>query len=225
MAQNSRTVRGGALTREQFLPHEMRVVADLRLQGNDDEKIVSLVREGNLFQYPTMTMVANRARVCVQRLNALVPDEHELARRGVTLVDAAAAADELVRLIAQGMPQQASQAILYSMMCRYDLVREFILDEVGERLHSLDYTLADSDLNAFITRFQVRYPDAAKWSDATLVRLRATLRQCLTQSGLRESQRSEAIQPLLLDPEVEGAILALGDSLAVSALTGQEVLR
>lgn len=225
MAQNSRTVRGGALTREQFLPHEMRVVADLRLQGNDDEKIVSLVREGNLFQYPTMTMVANRARVCVQRLNALVPDEHELARRGVTLVDAAAAADELVRLIAQGMPQQASQAILYSMMCRYDLVREFILDEVGERLHSLDYTLADSDLNAFITRFQVRYPDAAKWSDATLVRLRATLRQCLTQSGLRGSQRSEAIQPLLLDPEVEGAILALGDSLAVSALTGQEVLR
>lgn len=195
------------------------------MQGKDDEKIVSLVREGNLFQYPTMTMVTDRARVCLRRLNALVPDEHDLARRGITPEEASAAADELIRLIAQGMPQQASQAILYSMMCRYDLVREFILDEVGERLRSLNYTLSSADLNAFITRFQVRYADAATWSDATLVRIRGTLRQCLTQSGLRESQRSEAIRPLLLDPEVEGAILALGDSPAVSALTGQEVLR
>lgn len=213
------------LSREQFLPAEMRIVAGLRAQGNDDEQIVALVKEGNLFQYPGTSMLASRARTCIRRLNALVPDDLELARRGVDSQTARAAADRLVSLMAQGLSQQASQAMLYSMMCRYDLVREFIVDEVGERLRALDYVLTDADLNAFVTRFQVKYADAASWSDATVKRIKSTLRQCLTQSGLRDGHRTEQIHPLLLDLEVQEALLALGDAPAVEALTGQAIAR
>ena len=58
----TKSVRGGVLTREQFLPHEMRIVAALRMQGASDEQVSVRVKSENLFQYPTERMVANRPR-------------------------------------------------------------------------------------------------------------------------------------------------------------------
>lgn len=46
----TKSVRGGVLTREQFLPHEMRIVAALRMQGASDEQVIVRVKSENLFQ-------------------------------------------------------------------------------------------------------------------------------------------------------------------------------
>uniref|UniRef100_UPI0012DE1A96 BrxA family protein n=1 Tax=Collinsella aerofaciens TaxID=74426 RepID=UPI0012DE1A96 len=47
----TKSVRGGGvLTREQFLPHEMRIVAALRMQGASDEQVIVRVKSENLFQ-------------------------------------------------------------------------------------------------------------------------------------------------------------------------------
>ena len=43
----------GALTREQFMLREMRIVAGLRQAGLSDEEILEKVCAENLFQYPT----------------------------------------------------------------------------------------------------------------------------------------------------------------------------
>ena len=61
---------GGSLTREQFLLREMHIVAGLRLRGEQDDDIVERVRRENLFQYGTERMLADRARVCLRRLDA-----------------------------------------------------------------------------------------------------------------------------------------------------------
>lgn len=124
-------------------------------------------------------------------------------------------------LIANGMPDQAAQANLFAMMCRYTMVRELIQVEIGERMASFDYTFTDVDLNAFVTRFQVEHAEAVKWSDATLERIKGTLRQILRSAGFKTSQRTDALQPLLLDPDVEQVIRDLGDMDALAALTGQ----
>lgn len=50
----------GALTREQFFLREMRVIAKLRAQGLSDAQIVDAVKDGNLFQYPTMKSVPGK---------------------------------------------------------------------------------------------------------------------------------------------------------------------
>ena len=71
------------LTREQFLPHEMRIVAALRMQGASDEQVIVRVKSENLFQYPTERMVANRATVCLRRLDAMVPTDAVCAARGI----------------------------------------------------------------------------------------------------------------------------------------------
>lgn len=55
------------ITREQFLFHEMRIVARLLDDGMDEEKVKEEVVANNLFQYPTERMIKNIASVCLNR--------------------------------------------------------------------------------------------------------------------------------------------------------------
>ncbi len=64
---SERRLDGACVTREQFLIREIRMVAQLRLEGLSDEKIVERVSSGNLIQYPTDRMVRDIASVCVKR--------------------------------------------------------------------------------------------------------------------------------------------------------------
>ena len=186
-----------------------------------DDDIIARVKHDNLFQYPTERMLANRASVCLRRFDAVALDEAQCTARGIDKDAADQAVMRIMDLIANGMPDQAAQANLFAMMCRYTMVRELIQVEIGERMANFDYTFTDVDLNAFVTRFQVEHAEAAKWSDATLGRIKSTLRQILRGAGFKASQRTDALQPLLLDPDVEQAIRDLGDMDALAALTGQ----
>lgn len=212
---------GGVLTREQFLLVEMRIVAALRLEGVSDGDIVERVKQENLFQYPTERMLGNRAQVCLRRLDAVKLDDAECAARGVDSAVAEQAAVKIVELIAHGTPDQAAQSNLYAMICRYDLVREFMLVEIGERMAGFDYAYTDVDLNAFMTRFQVEHADAREWSDATVYRIKGTLRQILRNSGLMPTRQLKTLTPLFVDPDVEDAITALGDATVLTAFNGQ----
>ena len=64
-------VYSGALTREQFLFRETRIVARLVLEGMEENDIVSEVYTRNLFQYPTERLLKNIAGVCLKRLAAI----------------------------------------------------------------------------------------------------------------------------------------------------------
>jgi len=219
------------LTREQFLPHEMRIVAALRMQGASDEQVIVRVKSENLFQYPTERMVANRATVCLRRLDAMVPTDAVCAARGIDPNTAVEAASSLTSLMASGAPTQADQAIFYSMICRYDIVRELVLVEVGERLQNFDYAFTAVDLNAFMTRFTTEYPDAARWTEATVKRIKGSLRQTLRQTlrhagliGEGQGPESERLSPLFLDSDVERALVQLGEQSLIAALTGRAVM-
>lgn len=223
----TKSVRGGVLTREQFLPHEMRIVAALRMQGASDEQVIVRVKSENLFQYPTERMVANRATVCLRRLDAMVPTDAVCAARGIDPKTAVEAASSLTRLMASGTPTQADQAIFYSMICRYDIVRELVLVEMGERLQNFDYAFTAVDLNAFMTRFTTEYPDAARWTEATVKRIKGSLRQTLRHAGLigeGQGPESERLSPLFLDSDVERALVQLGEQSLIAALTGRVVM-
>lgn len=213
----------GVLTREQFLPHEMRIVAALRMQGASDEQVIVRVKSENLFQYPTERMVANRATVCLRRLDAMVPTDAVCAARGIDPKTAVEAASSLTRLMASGTPTQADQAIFYSMICRYDIVRELVLVEMGERLQNFDYAFTAVDLNAFMTRFTTEYPDAARWTEATVKRIKGSLRHA-GLIGEGQGPESERLSPLFLDSDVERALVQLGEQSLIAALTGRVVM-
>lgn len=190
----------------------MRIVADLRTQGEPDDEIIQRVKRENLFQYGTERMLADRARACLQRLDALENDDASLESRE--------AAARLTELIAHGAPEAAGQANLYAMIRRYELMRAFIGIEIADRLACLDYTFTRVDMNAFFTRYQLENAEAAAWSDATVYRIKSTLASCLINVGMLDSTKAGHLSPLMLDFDVESAMKENGDADIAAALSG-----
>ena len=190
---------GGSLTREQFLMREMRIVADLRVRDLSDEEIADLVKRDNLFQYPTAREITSKLRACLCRLNAAGP--------------------ELAELIARGSAEQAAQTNLYTMMRVYHLVLRFMLEEIGARLASYDFSLTRGDVGAFLTRYQDRYVEDG-WAESTQKKLRGVLFSVLAGAGFLASPRSSELRPVLLDPAVEAGIRRNGDSVLLAAFGG-----
>lgn len=203
---------GGSLTREQFLLREMRIVAGLRSQGEPDSEIIKRVKRENLFQYGTERTLNNRARACLRRLDAL-----ENADDAPESLEAAA---RLTEIIACGLPDAAAQANLYAMMRLYSLVLTFVGGEIAGRLASLNYSFTRADMNAFFTRYQLENPDAAAWSDSTVVRIKSTLSGCLVNSGMLDSTQGGHLAPIALDCDVKAAMNANGDANMAAALAG-----
>lgn len=61
----------GGLTSEQFLFYEIRIAVKFYLDGKSVDEAVSLIKQDNLFQYPTERKISKMTRVCYRRLDAL----------------------------------------------------------------------------------------------------------------------------------------------------------
>lgn len=193
---------------------EMRIVASLALQGESLDEIVEHVVRDNLFQCASARSLWERSRDCIARLVTL--------REGDRANDEAC--DRLVRILAQGSFDQAAQVNLYLLMIRFDLMRSFMIEEIGARIEAMDSSFTKADLGAFLTRFQLEYPGADKWSDETITRLKGVLSYCLVQVGFLETASSEKLQPVFLDYEVEQAIRDNGDAELLFAFDGSTVM-
>lgn len=194
----------GTITREQWLLTETRAVAALRLEdGLTDEQIVEQNLLHNYFQYPTEREIKSVTRACLLRLDNLSEDA---ALRG-----------QLGRLIARGTPAQAAQTNLYAMMRTYRVVWEFMVSVVGEKLRAFDPTLHKGEVAAFLEGLRTQSETVAGWSDATLNKIRQVLTKCLVQTGYLSSPRSTELRPVLLDLDLERAIRANGDAVALPA--------
>lgn len=198
-------LEGAAITREQFLLHEMQVACGLREEGLSNKEIVARVKSDNLIQYPTERMVGNIARVCCKRIDAV-------------------GSDAITRIIATGMPEAAAQANLYAMMCTYPLVRDFMTELVARKYRELDYTLGPIEMNAYMTSLQVEYENMASVTDNTIGKIKQVLRKCLIECGMLANARSEELIPIFLDFDVREAIEAKGDVKALGAFGCQEVV-
>lgn len=193
----------GTITREQWLLAETRIVARLRLDGLSDEEIIEQSLERNLFQYPTEREIKSIARACILRLDNL-SDDSGLRQR-------------LTGFIVHGLPAQASQANLYAIMRTYRVAWEFMLGVVGEKFRTLDNRLARFEIASFLEGLRSRSETVAGWSDATLNKIRQVLTKCLVECGYLESPRSDELRPILLDLELEDALRANGDAVALPA--------
>lgn len=186
---------GGALTREQFLLHEIRLVARLRLDGVEDGEILRRAVDDNLFQYPTTRQSRNVATVCLARLDNL-------------------AQPELVRLLAQGegAHEDAAQCNLYAMARTYRLMRRFLVEEIGVRYRTFSLGFDRVDMNAFFTRLTVESETVAGWSDGTIAKIKAVLRSCLHQAGILASIDACELASVFLCPELRRGMLTNGDA-------------
>lgn len=175
------------ITREQFLFHEMRIVARLIKEGKSDEQIIQEVAENNLFQYPTERMIKNITQVCLNRFNK-------------------ANSQELIDIVANDSADAAKQACLFLMMNYYRLVWEFMITVIGEKHRTKDTSFTKMDMNSFFTRLQEQNDTVASWSDATISKCKQVLKKTLVENGYLDNSRSEVLNPVLLDFRVKEAI-------------------
>lgn len=196
----------GSLTREQWLLTETRTIARLRLdEGLSTGQIVEQNLVHNYFQYPTEREIRSITLACCQRLDNL--SEDDALRRALT------------HAIAYGMPAQAAQTNLYALMRTYRIVWEFMIGIVGEKYRHLDARLAKHEVVAFLEGLRSQSETVAGWSDATLNKIRQVLVKCLVEAGYLPNPRSEELRPVLLDLDLERAMRANGDVIALPAFS------
>ena len=188
----------GALTAEQFLFYEIRIVAKLYLDGKSIDEIIEYIQQDNLFQYPTEREVSRLTRACHKRLVALDNEK-------------------LVYELANAPVEVAKQINLYAMMRYNRLVREFMEDLIGEKYRQHDFSYTRKDINVFFSRLREQNDDIAAWSEQTIAKLKQVLTKCLIETEMLDSFRDHNLNPIFISAELEGGIRENNDLTALSA--------
>lgn len=175
------------ITREQFLFHEMRIVAKLKIKGLSDEEIIKEVFNDNLFQYPTERMIKNLTKVCIARFNETD-------------------SEQIISIVANDSSDVAKQACLFLMMNYYRIVWDFMVSVIGEKYKTMDLTFTKMDMNVFFTRMQEQNEIVASWSDLTIEKSKQVLKKLLVDNGYLDNTKSEVLNPVLIDFGLRNAI-------------------
>lgn len=188
----------GTLTAEQFLFYEMRIVSKQYLEGKPIEEIIEYIKRDNLFQYPTERMVTRIARACYKRLVAL-------------------SNEKLVYHIANTPIETAKQINLYAMMRYNRLVREFMIDLIGEKYRQRDFSYTRKDINVFFSRLQAQNEAVAAWSEQTIAKLKQVLTKCLIETQMLDSVKDTTLNLIVISAELEAGIRENNDLAALAA--------
>ncbi len=192
------TPYNGALTAEQFLFYEIRIVAKLYLDGKSIDEIIEYIQQDNLFQYPTEREVSRLTRACHKRLVALDNEK-------------------LVYELANAPVEVAKQINLYAMMRYNRLVREFMEGLIGEKYRQHDFSYTRKDINVFFSRLREQNDDVAAWSEQTIAKLKQVLTKCLIETEMLDSFRDHNLNPIFISAELESGIRENNDLTALSA--------
>ena len=176
-----------ALTREQFLFRETRVVAQLMDDGLTDEAIYQKIMAENLFQLPTEKSTRSLIRPCLRRLRGL---EDDLA----------------VHMIAHQSASVARQLCLYAMRRDSRLVAEFMVTVFGEKYRQHDTNFSRADIRIFFLHLVEQNDQASTWTEATIKKLSSVLMSILVQNGYLANPRAKELQPVILQSPVRDAI-------------------
>ena len=188
----------GGLTAEQFLFYEIKIVSKQYLEGKSIDEIIEYIRLDNLFQYPTEREVSRLTRACYKRLVAL-------------------GNEKLVCELANAPIEVAKQINLYAMMRYNRLVREFMIDLIGEKYRQHDFSYSKKDINVFFSRLREQNDDIAAWSEQTIMKLKQVLTKCLIETEMLDSFRARELNPIFISAELESGIRENNDLTALAA--------
>lgn len=191
-----------AITKEQFLFHEMRTIAKMVIENKTDEEILNEVVQDNLFQYPTEKSLREITRTCLSRLRIF--DDNRVAE-----------------IIATGNVQSAKQACLFAMMEQNRLVWDFMVGVIGEKYRTRDYYFSMTDLNSYFTRLQEQNDDIASWSESSIKKCKQVLMRLLIENEYLENRKATQLNPIYLDSYFKNVVSDI-DSVALCAFNSFE---
>lgn len=192
------TPYSGSLTAEQFLFYEIRIASKLYIQGISVDNAASKIREDNLFQYPTERQISRMTKACYRRLDAL---NNQI----------------LIQELSSAPVEIAKQINLYAIMRYNRLVWDFMIQVIGEKFRTQDFSFERKDLNTFFSRLQAQDDSVAGWSDNTISKIKSVLVRFLVETEYLDHFKSTTLNPVFLCEELEQGIRENDDTEVLPA--------
>ena len=190
--QDHKPSYSGGLTREQFLYYENRIVAKLILKGMTYDEILRECMDENLFQYPSLVSYTKIVSACYKRL---------MFANDI----------RIVKIVAESNTSTSKLTLLYCMMLQNLLVRDFMIDVVGEKYRSGVLAFDKTDVNHFFMDLSVRVEIVSSWSDKTIQKIKSVLIKCLAETGYLTTIKSTTLNPINVDFELINLIRDRGE--------------
>ena len=191
MPENKPSYAGG-LTREQFLYYENRIAAKLILKGMTYEEILKECMDENLFQYPSLVSYTKIVSACYKRL--MFANDMRI-----------------VEIVAESNTSTSKLALLYCMMLQNLLVRDFMIDVIGEKFRSGVLAFDKTDVNHFFMDLSMRVETVSTCSDKTIQKIKSVLIKCLAETGYLTTIKSTKLNPINVDFELIDLIRDRGE--------------
>ncbi|MDD2215256.1 MAG: DUF1819 family protein [Eubacteriales bacterium] len=171
-----------ALTGEPFLYYEIRQVAKLKVSGLNEQQIRQAVRDNNLFQYSTEKSLTKRLTAVLRRIETL--DE------------------SLLQFLAEKPSASAKVVNLYAIAKTNRLVRDFIIEVIGEKFENDNLHLEKKDINEFFIAKREQNENVAQWSDTTVAKLKQVLTRIIFEVGILADQKTGRLKRPVLDADI-----------------------
>lgn len=186
-----------SITREQFLFYEMRTTAKLKMDGLTDSEIMNRILDENLFQYPTEKSVRVIVQCCLRRLGYLN--------------------ESLIGAIANESSVVAKQICLYAMMKQYRLVRDFMVEVIGEKYRTHNMSYGRIDMNTFFICLQEKDEGISTWTESTITKVKQVLNKLLVENEYIDSFNSDHLNTVFISLLLENEIRLCGDEAVLPA--------
>ena len=123
----------------------------------------------------------------------------------------------LIQEISSAPTEIAKQINLYAIMRYNRLVWDFMIQVIGEKFRTQDFSFERKDLNAFFSRLQAQNDSVAGWSDSTISKIKSVLVRCLVETEYLEHFKSTTLNPVFLCEELEQGIRENNDTEVLPA--------
>lgn len=161
---------------------ESRQIASRLLEGVTDSELKKLLVEDNILQKRSPSTALRQAALIKKRLQ---------------LVNS-----ELLRVIADGTREVATQALLAAAIKHNKLLGDFMLRVVKEHWLAYEKQLKRSDWPRFLEECQHIDPTILTWSKATRQKIGQVVVRCLIEARYIDGARSLQITPVHIYGEV-----------------------
>ena len=88
---------------------------------------------------------------------------------------------------------------------------------IGKKFEEQDLSYGKMDLNVFFMRLQEQDDEVASWADSTVQKLKQVLNKILIENEYIDGPRAQKLNPVLISSELENAIRANNDEVALPA--------
>lgn len=169
-------VYSGGFTAEHLYRNELKIVADLQLQGLTKAEIKVKVFDENLFQ-------------C--RSEAAMKDIFPRVYRRAEILD-----EKLKQILINGSRSDNNALLLYAFFKKFKFPRDFMLEVVHYNLKRFKNTITEGNVITFFEEKVQQYEEVRNWTDKTKYKLKQVTLKILVDGELlvRNGNQYEIVQ-------------------------------